>query len=316
MQRFRDSEELSLALKHTNVSAMQVSRGAFQATWLQQCVADWSLQYLSFEEGCSVCSGDAPSERLAVVVPLKRAPGFRLLGRDVSPRTVSVYAPASEHSDATTAGCSEVVIVAPPNFATICHAEGCELPRTGSKVVEGSVTGIEALRCLLVRMPIALRELEQSGASAENYHALSDAMARTLADALKSDASREAAAGRPKMPRGAILRQLEALIEASNGEPLYAGELAHAVGISQASLQRVFHEWFGMPPARYLTLRRLYIARNRLRVGRGETVTSIASALGFWDFSRFSKVYRLLFGELPSETLRNGRAVRNIASVP
>jgi AraC-like DNA-binding protein len=68
---------------------------------------------------------------------------------------------------------------------------------------------------------------------------------------------------------------------------VYAAELAQTVGISQASLQRVFHEWFGMPPARYLLLRRFYIARRRLRSKSADTVTEIASELGFWEHVAF-----------------------------
>jgi hypothetical protein len=42
MMHFRDSEEMSLALKHTNVSAMQVGRGEFLATWMHHSLLDWS----------------------------------------------------------------------------------------------------------------------------------------------------------------------------------------------------------------------------------------------------------------------------------
>ncbi len=89
------------------------------------------------------------------------------------------------------------------------------------------------------------------------------------------------------MPRSAILKRIGAILDANDGQPVYAGELAKAVGISQASLQRVFRELFGMPPARYLLLRRFYIARKRLRSKCAGTVTEIVSELGFCDHSRF-----------------------------
>jgi AraC family ethanolamine operon transcriptional activator len=34
------------------------------------------------------------------------------------------------------------------------------------------------------------------------------------------------------------------------------------------------------------------------------TVTQVAFGLGFWDLGRFAGAYRRLFGERPSETLR------------
>lgn len=300
MMRFRDSEEMSLALKHTNVSAMQVSRGEFLATWMHLNFCDWSVQSISFEQGHSVCSGDAPQDHHAFVIPLAQSSGFRLLGCDVSDTNFAVYAPGSEHTDSTTSGCREVVLVAPASFDDVCEIEGRMLPRFGSHVTVGQLQSLSRLKAFL-------RHLDQSITATPpvaSARALADALTRLLADALPHQASGGAVTGRPKMPRSAILKKIAAILDANDGQPIYAGELARAVGISQASLQRVFHELFGMPPARYLLLRRFYIARKRLRSKSADTVTEVASELGFWDHSRFSRTYRQLFREAPSETLR------------
>jgi transcriptional regulator GlxA family with amidase domain len=50
----------------------------------------------------------------------------------------------------------------------------------------------------------------------------------------------------------------------------------------------------------------MHLARRALRVAdpAATTVTEIATNFGFWEFGRFSVVYRSLFGETPSATLR------------
>jgi AraC family ethanolamine operon transcriptional activator len=66
-----------------------------------------------------------------------------------------------------------------------------------------------------------------------------------------------------------------------------------------------FLEYYGVPPHRYITLRRLHQVREALRQADPDetTVTKIAARFGFWQFGRFAGQYRRLFGELPSLTL-------------
>jgi AraC-like DNA-binding protein len=280
---------------------MQVNRGKFQATLAQIPIRNWSLQYVRFEAGASVCAGDAPRDNFAFVVPLHSAPQCRLLGQPVTLRTLGVYAPGSEHADATVAFSEEVVIVAPDDFAERLSQEGLALSRRGSHLYQGCHAGMTTLHDLLNRVPQALD-------GPEAQRSLSDALRCVLFDALRPEVESSqngTTLGRPKLPRPIILRQISEILKERKNEPIYAGELADEVGISQPSLQRLFHEWFAMPPARYLSLKRLYLARRLLREAKGKTVTDIAGSLGFWHLSRFSKSYKAVFGELPSETLRS-----------
>ena len=61
-----------------------------------------------------------------------------------------------------------------------------------------------------------------------------------------------------------------------------------------------------MGPIRYLTLRRMHLVRRALQQSHPitATVTQIVNDHGFCELGRFSVAYRMLFGESPSETLR------------
>ncbi|WP_287287184.1 helix-turn-helix domain-containing protein [Okeania sp. SIO2B9] len=67
-----------------------------------------------------------------------------------------------------------------------------------------------------------------------------------------------------------------------------------------------FQELFGISPMRYLKVRRLNAVRQRLKASDPEncTITFLASEFGFYSPSHFTRDYKTMFGELPSETLR------------
>ncbi|MBL4796302.1 MAG: helix-turn-helix domain-containing protein [Oleispira sp.] len=102
------------------------------------------------------------------------------------------------------------------------------------------------------------------------------------------------------------------LIEECPEKSLSVTVLAKSVGVSERTLRTAFVEYLGMPPLRYLRLRRLNHARKLLQQAAPEelTVSGVAAQLGFWDYGRFAGSYRILFGELPSKTLQSPSAKR------
>lgn len=86
------------------------------------------------------------------------------------------------------------------------------------------------------------------------------------------------------------------LIEAVCGE----------IGVSRRQLEYSFRETFGVSPRDFVERARLNEIRRALLDTRnhGRTVTEIAFENGMQHLGRFSHSYRVLFGELPSETVR------------
>jgi AraC family ethanolamine operon transcriptional activator len=87
--------------------------------------------------------------------------------------------------------------------------------------------------------------------------------------------------------------------------PIEVPELAAAVGVSRRVLERGFQESIGVSPHQYLKRCRLNRLHRTLRSARspGETVTRLATSLGFTEQGRMAAEYRRMFGELPSATL-------------
>ena len=84
-------------------------------------------------------------------------------------------------------------------------------------------------------------------------------------------------------------------------------EIAQKYGISEKSLQNSFKALFDLTPNQYMRLLKLNLVHHDLVRGSASktAVWKIAQKWGFRHMGRFSKYYKELFGENPSETLRN-----------
>jgi AraC-like DNA-binding protein len=103
-----------------------------------------------------------------------------------------------------------------------------------------------------------------------------------------------------------ILQEIQAVLAASLGRPIYSEEIAREVGISVRTMHDTILRYCGMSLHRYLRLRRLWLVRRQLLAG-ADSVKATALAFGFWHLGDFSASYRLQFGEMPSETLARSR---------
>jgi len=97
-----------------------------------------------------------------------------------------------------------------------------------------------------------------------------------------------------------------ALVQADG--PFRLTDLCRGIGVSERYLEYAFKKILSMSPVAFLRRARLHRVRQALRAGTRGTTTVSAEALkwGFWHFGDFSKSYKDCFGELPSDTLRNG----------
>ena len=71
------------------------------------------------------------------------------------------------------------------------------------------------------------------------------------------------------------------------------------------TLQRLYAETYGMSPNQWARCLALHRVRDRLQRTDAETYTieGIAREFGFNHMGRFSRYFRELFGECPSQTL-------------
>jgi AraC-like DNA-binding protein len=93
-----------------------------------------------------------------------------------------------------------------------------------------------------------------------------------------------------------IIRVRDYLLEKA---PTFVGmaTLEHEHGIDRYSLSRQFRMAFGVSPYRFVTLRRLDIAKSRIQ--QGQSLAEAAIATGFADQSHLTRQFRKAFGLSP-----------------
>lgn len=97
--------------------------------------------------------------------------------------------------------------------------------------------------------------------------------------------------------------------------PIGVTELSRQVGTSLSTLERVFTARFDVTPKTYIRVRCLSAVRDELAMVAPESrVADVANRWGFWHMGQFASDYRAMFGELPSETLKNPTLASQLGS--
>ena len=86
-------------------------------------------------------------------------------------------------------------------------------------------------------------------------------------------------------------------------------QICNNTNIPERTLRRLINKKYDLSPKTYLNTLRLNEVRKGLRKNSEfSNVRQVASEFNFWHMGQFTRDYKQLFGELPSETLTKSRA--------
>lgn len=169
------------------------------------------------------------------------------------------------------------------------------------RTTETAVRRLQQLASEIISIPLsAANEFELTATAA----AIKESFLTALDDALSAGPGAKRIAHSPAQYQ--IFRRIEDAITQHLGEPIYSADLARQVGVSVRTLHNAIRRYRGMSLHQYLRLRRLWLVHQRLLTGTG-SVKATALAMGFWHLSDFSRSYRIMFGETPSQTLARSK---------
>ena len=123
-----------------------------------------------------------------------------------------------------------------------------------------------------------------------------DALVVALARGLLAEEGSAAAPAR-RMDARAVERARQ-LLDAERTRVVRSRELEAVTGLTRYDLARQFRTLLGTSPYRYLLMRRLELARERMRAGR--PLAEVALDAGFADQPHFTRAFRSAFGLTPA----------------
>lgn len=106
------------------------------------------------------------------------------------------------------------------------------------------------------------------------------------------------------LARTLAIKKVVELVEEAPTDYFNLSDLSNATNVSERTLQYSFKEKFGVSPSTFIKNNKLNHIYKSLKESsiHSNSVSDIANKYGFWHMGQFAKDYKLLFGELPSET--------------
>jgi AraC-like DNA-binding protein len=135
-----------------------------------------------------------------------------------------------------------------------------------------------------------------------------DSLVVALAEGLMDDER----GGRPAASRvhAPVIERARQFLDAERTRVVHSAELESITGLTRYDLARQFRIMFGTSPYRYLLMRRLDAARERIHQHR--PLVEVACDAGFADQAHFTRAFKSAFGLTPARyrALRTGQAHR------
>jgi signal transduction histidine kinase/AraC-like DNA-binding protein/ABC-type sugar transport system substrate-binding protein len=101
-------------------------------------------------------------------------------------------------------------------------------------------------------------------------------------------------------PTSLLIKQVLAFLHQNYSQPIKRRDIADAVGVSENYLSQIFRQEITISPWDYLNRYRIHKAKGMLSQTQ-DTITRIATQVGFNDSAYFSRVFRKLTGHSPHE---------------
>jgi len=104
-----------------------------------------------------------------------------------------------------------------------------------------------------------------------------------------------------------LAKKIHHYLQENASFPIQMIHLAELIDKGERTVERIFKQYFSISPYTYLKIHRLHLVRQQL-ISQGnfpaQNITAVAMNNGFMSMGYFSKEYKKLFNETPTETMK------------
>lgn len=309
MHSFESYEEFAVALGHPGLRLMKLDRESARWAMTHIDLAGVPVRWARYGGRCFLDAA-VSADGIGVVIGTGEAGQLSGNNRALGRHSILVIPGRAQVRAASMRAAGWLSVFVPVDRFGPRWYEDRRLHQASCYVADVDPLSYRAFRNLLHRIVHAAEagDLQQNltGRRAAACE-LVDAVTSLLSESSTGD---PCVPGRRRVPRSSIIESaLYAIDQKPPGSCLALANLALAAGVSERTVRNAFHEQFGVSPTRFMRVWELHAARNKLLQADSKTirVTDVLTELGIWEWGRFSGDYFRLFGERPSQTLREER---------
>jgi AraC-like DNA-binding protein len=301
-----DFEEMKGVVPTARTEVTQVDAGRLEGKLSHYLVGDLPLDLASFSLGVR-SRGIVSEDRVSIGMLTGCRGRVTHWSHEMRPGDVVVWPPGTEHDARYFGGASvSVISLGPAELASMFGSEprlreiGSRTRRHYRPAPAAAVQTITRLLDIADRMEVAGPGSTQ-GADEFWKRTIVDLFVSPILQAIPSDRDG------PIPSALGVVKKVENYVNAAGERPIHVTEFCERLHVSRRTLHRAFHNAVGLGPVSYLRHKRLCAIHSVLRRSdpASTTVAAVALRHGFINCGRFSGEYHQLFGEYPSQTLRN-----------
>lgn len=238
-------------------------------------------------------------------------------GVELQPGDMIFHSVSERMHQRTNGPCDWVFISLEPTYLTKFGKvfTGADLaPPSATRILRPRAIAAANLRRLIAKACGVAQSKPNIIAHRECVRSLEQDLFHSLIDCLTEDDLYHHAAS--TRHHAGIMARFEKVLAAHPDRQLQMDELCKAVGTSQRTLRICCAEVLGLGPSQYGRLRRLNLVRAALarRDVTRPAIAETAARHGFTEPGRFAVVYRSVFGESPTTTLRRSNFIAQCTS--